>query len=83
MISIYYFLERRSEVAYKRAADTAGIHLGYLDSCFFKEATVDTDIAELVLNKYYLLVIVTVCYELLDKSGLACSQKARENIYLC
>ena len=77
------FLKGCAEIAYQRAADAAGVHLGDLYAGLLQKAAVDTDLAEFVLDKDELLAVITVAYELLDESRLSGSQETRENVYFC
>ena len=65
------FLKSCTEVAYERAADAAGVHLGDLDAGFFQESAVDTDLAEFVLDEDELLTIISVRDKFLDECGLS------------
>ena len=73
--------ESLGEIADKRAADTARVHLGDLNACILKETAVDTDLTELIFYKNELFAHVRFLDELLDKSGLTCAKKAGKNIY--
>ena len=68
------------KIAYKRAADTARIHLGDFDTGILEEAAVNADLAKLVLDKDELLAGVSLFYKLLDERGLTCAEEARKNI---
>ncbi len=50
-----HFLQRLAKVADQRAADTAGIHLRDIDAGILQEASVNTDLAEFILNQDNLL----------------------------
>ena len=76
-------LQGLAEVANQAAADAACVHLVDLDAGILEESTVDTDLTELVFNKYYLLSLVSFFDELLDESCLAGSQETAENINFC
>ena len=65
----------------ERAADTAGVHLGYLNAGILKETAVDTDLAELILDKHELFACVSLFNKLLYKCGLSCAEEAGKNIY--
>ena len=71
------------KIANKRAADTAGVHLGNLDTCIGKEAAVYTDLAKLVLNENNLLTCVCLFNQLLDKRGFTCAKEAGKYINIC
>ena len=72
--------ESLGKVAYKRAADTARIHLGNLYARIGKEAAVDTDLAEFVLDENYLLTDKSLGKKLLYKRSFSRAEKAGENI---
>ena len=69
------------KIAYKRAADTTGVHLGDLDAGILKETAVNTYLAELVLDEDKLFTAVCLFNKLLYKCGLAGSEEAGKNIY--
>ena len=75
--------KRLGKIANKRAADTAGIHLGNLDTCIGKEAAVNTDLTKLVLNENNLLTCICLFNQLLDKRGFTCAKEAGKYINLC
>ena len=83
MILRHDLLQRFAEVAHQRAADAAGVHLRDLDARLLKEAAVDADLAELVLDQHDLLSGVDLLQQLLDERGLACAQESGENIDFC
>ena len=68
------------KIADERAADTARIHLGDLDTGIGKEAAVDRNIAELVFNKNYLFAGVSLLDQLLYKSGFSGAEEAGEYV---
>jgi hypothetical protein len=49
---------------------------GDVDAGLLKEATVDADLTELILNKNELLAVVSVSNKLLDQCCFACSQES-------
>ena len=69
------------KIAYKRAADTTGVHLGDLDAGILKKTAVNTYLAELVLDEDKLFTAVCLFNKLLYKCGLAGSEEAGKNIY--
>ena len=71
-----------AEIAHKATADATRIHFVYGDSRILKEASVYTDITELVLDKNYLFSCVSLGEHLLDKGGFSCAQEARKNVDL-
>ena len=80
---LMYILQRLVEVAYQRAADTAGGHLADLDAGLLQEAAVDADLAELVFDEHQLLTLKRLCQQLLDERGLAGAQKAGYDVNFC
>ena len=83
MIFLQHLLQSLAEISHKTTADTAGIHLSYLDTGILQEASVYTNVTELILDKHQLFALVALVYELLDKGSLTSSKKAGENSYLC
>ena len=75
--------QRLAEVADQGAADAPGVHLVDPDACVGKEAAVNADLAELVLDEHQLLALVGVRDELLDQRGFACAEEAGENVDFC
>ena len=75
--------QRLGKIAHKRAADASRVHLGDLDARVGKEAAVNADLAELVLDQDELFTLVRLGNQLLYQSGLACSEKAGKNINFC
>ncbi len=71
------------EISDQRAADAAGIHLTDLNAGFLQKAAVNADLTEFILNKDHLGPRQCIADELPDQRGLAGSQKAGNNIYLC
>ena len=83
MIFLEHLLQSLAEISHKTTADTAGIHLSYLDTGILQEASVYTNVTELILDEHQLFALVALVYELLDKGSLTGSKKAGENSYLC
>ena len=83
MILFQNLMQSLSEVANKRAADTARVHLVYLYTCFFKESAVNTYFAEFILYKNELFVFIAVLNKLFNKCCLSCSEKSRKNVNFC
>ena len=75
--------KRLRKIANKRATDTAGIHLGNLNTRIGKESAVNTDLAELVLNENNLLTCICLFNQFLDKRGFTCAKEAGKYINLC
>jgi hypothetical protein len=73
-------LERLSKIANQRAADTSRIHFVYLYACLGKKAAVNTDLTEFIFDKNDFFTLVRFFNKLLYKSGLSCTEKARENV---
>jgi len=82
-VLLQYLAEGLAKVAYKAAADTAGVHFGHFNACFFKEAAVNAYLAEFVFYKHQLFPVECFGNELFDECGLTCAQEAGKNIYLC
>ena len=76
VVFIQHLLQSLAEVAHKAAAYTTRIHLGNLYARFFEKTSVDAYLAKFILYKYQLLALVGFADKLLDKSGLARSQKS-------
>ena len=72
-----------AEIAHQTAANAAGIHLGDLNAGLAQKAAVNANLAEFVLNDDQHLIMIGFLDELFNECGLAGSQKAGENIYLC
>ena len=70
-IIVHNLLQRLTEVANQRAADAAGIHLPDLYACLLQEATVNADLAKLVLNEDNFLPGVVFLQHFLNKRCLA------------
>ena len=83
LVLLQHLNERLGEIANQRAADTAGVHLGDLNTRIGKKSAVDTDLAEFVLNKHDLFARVCLFNKFLYKCGFSCSQKAGKYINLC
>ena len=72
-----------TEIAHQRAADTAGVHLRNVDPGILKEAAVDADLTELILDEHKLLALVGFADHLFNQGGLARPQETGVNINLC
>ena len=68
--------ESLREISNERAADTTRVHLGDLDTRVLKKATVNTDLAKLILNKNDLLSTIRFLNKLLYKRSLSRAEKA-------
>lgn len=75
MIGLDDLFERFAEIAHKRTADAARIHLGNLDAGLLQESAVNADFAEFVLNEHNLLALKRLLQQLFDERGLACAPK--------
>jgi len=75
-------LESLRKITNERAADAAGVHLGYLYAGLLKKAAVNSYITKLVLNNNELFALEGLCNELFYERGLARTEKAGKNIYL-
>ena len=71
------------KITYKRATDTARVHLGDLNARVGKEATVNTDLAKLILDENYLLACICFLYQLLNQCGFARTEEAGKYINFC
>ena len=69
-----------TEIAHQAAANTAGVHLGNVDAGILQEAAIDADLTEFIFDEHQLLAAVGLLDHLLDKGGLAGTQKAGVNI---
>ena len=78
-----YLRQRLAEIAHKRAADAAGIHLGDFNTGILQEAAVNTDLAELILNEHQFFALVSFLDHLFDQGCLSGAQKAGVNIDFC
>ena len=75
--------ERGLEIADKAAADTAGVHFGYLNAGILQKSAVNADLSEFVLDKHELFALVAFGYQLLYESCFSRSEKSRKNCDLC
>ncbi len=71
-----HLFKRFAEVSNERAANAAGVHFCYFDAGVLEEAAVNAYLTEFVLDKHELFAFIALVYELLDKSGLTCSEEA-------
>ena len=78
-----HLLKSRRKITDERAADTARIHLIYLNSRLCKESSVNTDLTKLVLNKNDLLARISLLKKLFNKRCFTRAEKARKNINSC
>ena len=83
MIGVYHFAERFSKIAYKRAADTAGIHFPDLYAGLFQKAAVNADFTELVFNQHNLLPCKRFRKQFFNQCCFSGSEEAGNNINLC
>ena len=80
MIGVQHLAERLLKVADQAAADTAGVHLGDLYAGIFEESAIDADLTEFILDEDDLLAAERLGEQLFDQRGLACAEKAGDNI---
>ena len=80
---LQHLFECLTEVADERAADTARVHLGDLNACVLHKAAIDADLAEFVFDQNELFARIGFLDELFQKSSLAGSEKAGDNIDFC
>ena len=83
LVLLQHLHQSLAEIAHQRAAYAARIHLGDLNARILQKAAVDTYLTELVLDEDELLILISLCDELLYQRGLACAQEAAEYGYLC
>ncbi len=69
-----------AEVAHQRAANTAGVHLGNVDTCILQESAIDTDFAEFVFDQDQFFALVGFLNHLFDEGGLTGTQEAGINV---
>ena len=82
MILLHHLAQRLAEIAHQTAADAAGVHLGDVDARILQKAAVDADLAEFVFDEHQLLALIGLPDQLFNERGLACAQKAGENVDL-
>ena len=75
--------QRLAEIAHKRAADAAGVHLRNVNAGFLQETAVDTNFAELVLDQNQLLTCVGLLDHLLDQRSLTGTEESGINVDRC
>ena len=76
-------LQSFAEIAHQAAADTAGVHLGNVDSGILQKAAVNADLTKFIFDQHQLLALIAFGDHLFNKGGLTCAQKAGININLC
>ena len=77
-----HVLQGLVEVPHQGAADAPGGHLADLDAGLLQKASVDADLAELVLDEHQLLAGEGLRQQLLDEGGLAGPQEAGDDVDL-
>jgi hypothetical protein len=82
VVLVQRLLQRSAKIANQAAADTAGVHFSYFNTCVLHKAAVNADLAEFVLNQHQLFVLICFAEHFLDQCGFTCSQKAGKNINL-
>ena len=82
-ILLQHLRESLGKVPDKRATDASGVHFIDLHACLRKEAAVDTNLTELVLNKHQLLAGIGLGDQFFNESCLAGSQEAGKNVNFC
>ena len=83
MVLLQYLLQRLAEVTDERAADAAGVHLRHFNAGILQKAAVNADLAEFIFNEHQLLVLVSLCDQLLDERRLTGTEKSGKNGNLC
>ena len=69
-----------AKVAYQRAADTAGVHLGNVDARILQETAVNADLAKFIFDEHQLLTCVSFLDHLLDQCGFTRAEETRINV---
>ncbi len=64
-------LQSLAKVAHQRAADTAGVHFGNVDTGLLQKTAVDADLTELIFNQDQLLAGIGLLDHLLDERGFS------------
>ena len=77
---LQYLSQRGLKVTHQTAADASGIHFVDLDACFLHKATINANLAELVLDQHQLFAGIRFRDQLFNQSGLSCTQKAGKYI---
>jgi len=72
--------ESLAEIAYKTAADTAGVHFGDVHAGILQKSAVDADIAEFVFDEHQLFSAVCFSDELFDECCFSGAEEAGEYI---
>ena len=80
MILRDHLLQSLTKVTNQAAANTAGVHLGNIDTGILQETAVNTDLAELILDQHQLLSAVTFRDHFLNQCRFSGAQKAGINI---
>ena len=71
MVLLNHLLQSFAEISHKRAADTSGIQLIYLNTCILHKIAVHTDLTEFVLDQDKLLALKCFIDKFLDKCRLS------------
>ena len=79
-IGIQCFLQCFAEVTHQRAANTAGVHLGDIDTGILQKTAVNTNLTEFVFNQHQLLAGIGLLNHLLNQCCLTGTQKTGINI---
>ena len=80
---LLHILERLVEIAYQRAANAPGGHLGDLHAGIFQESAVNGDLTKFVLNQHQLFALIGFRQQLFDERCFPSSKKAGNNVDLC
>ena len=80
VVGLNDLFQRLAEIADQTAADAAGVQLVDLNTGLAHKATINADLAELVLDQDDLLACERLFDELFDKGSLAGAEEAGENV---
>ena len=75
--------KRLGKITDKRAADTAGIHLGNVHAGILKKSAVNADFAKFVLDENNPFAGIRFLKKLLYQCGFSCTQETGKNINFC
>ena len=82
MVLLNQLIDCLLEVADQRAADAAGIQFVHNNAGILHKASINADFAVLVFQQDDLFLADAAGQQLLDERGLACTEKAGNNIHL-
>ena len=82
MVFFQCLFQCSTEIADQTAADTAGVHLCYLNTCILHKSAVNADFAEFIFNQHQLFVLICLAEHFFDQCGFSGSQESGKNINL-